>query len=223
MYEELNAYRSWNSALLKYFFPTGKEDAILYLDENVLEQVANEAGIRKSDLLSWSEHLLTSTLLSSEPLNSFVLGWAGYTGNRISDVAKAKTWEKLVKELINQKFTDGTPAYFAMLCAIMLLASIAGAFHPGIKKEAQKYLGESYSKKPGELIDPLLQQLHKDKRSFNANRMLCGKLRHISRIQYHLVLRKEQREDFIDFLEINNLKWGYETYDFFVNNILVPA
>ena len=105
----------------------------------------------------------------------------------------------------------------------MLLASIAGAFHPGIKKEAQKYLGEKYSKKPGELIDPLLQQLHRDKRSFNANRMLCGKLRHISRIQYHLVLRKEQREDFIDFLEINNLMWGYETYDFFVNNILVPA
>ena len=223
MYEELNAYRNWNSALLKYFFPTGKEDAILYIDENVLAQVANEANLRKADSLSWSESLLSSTLLASESLNSFVGEWAGYTGSSISSVGKARTWEKLVEELIKQKFGDGSPAYFAMLCSIMLLASIAGAFHPGIKKEAQKYLGEKYSKKPGELIDPLLQQLHRDKRSFNANRMLCGKLRHISRIQYHLVLRKEQREDFIDFLEINNLRWGYETYDFFVNNILVPA
>lgn len=223
MYKELNLYRNWNTALLRYFFPTGKEDAILYLDENVLVQVAHDFNIQKPEGLTWSESLLSSTLLSGDALSSFVGEWAGYTGSRTTSIGRARSWEKLVEELTNLKFSDGTPAYFAMICAIMLLASIAGAHHPSIKKEAQKYLGEKYSKKPGELIDPLLQQLHKDKRSFNANRMLCGKLRHISRMQYHLVLRKEQRDDFIDFLEVNNLRWEYETYDFFVNSILVPA
>lgn len=222
MYKSLNHYRAWNAALLKYFFPIGNEDAILYLDENVLVQIACEANLQKAENLTWTDYLLSSTLLTGEAFNSFVSGWAGYTGNNISSVGKAKSWPKLVEELSKLKFADGTPAYFAMLCSIMLLASIAGADHSAIKKVAEKYLGAGYSKKTGELIEPLLQQLHKDKYTFNANR-LCGKQRHMGRIRYHLVLRKEQREDFIDFLEVNDLKWGYETYEFFINNTLVPA
>ena len=222
MYKELNNYRAWNTALLKYFFLTGKDDAILYLDENVLAQIANESGLKKPEGSTWTDFLLSSTLLAGDAFNSFVREWSSYTGTYGSPIIRTKSWSKLVEELTKLKFVDGTPAYFAMLCAIMRLASIAGAIHSNIKQEAEKYLGAGYTKKTGELIDPLLQQLHKDKPSFNPNR-LCGKQKHIARIRYHLVLRKEQREDFIDFLEVNNLKWEFETYEFFINNILVPA
>ena len=222
MYKELNSYKAWNAALLKYFFPTGKEDAILYIDENVLKQIANESGLNETEGLTWTADLLSSTLLADEAFNSFVGGWSKYTGSYSSSIGKTKSWPKLVEELTKSKFADGTPAYFAMLCAIMCLASMAGANHSRIKRKARIYLGEKNSQKTGELIEPLLQQLHKDKPSFNPNR-LCGKQRHIGRIRYHLVLQKEQREDFIDFLEVNNLKWEFETYEFFINNILVPA
>lgn len=223
MYEEINLYRKWNTALLDYFFPAGNEDAILYLDENVLAQIAQQSNeLYKPNDITWSEYLLSSTLLSGEALNAFAGDWSYYTGTQTS-IGRASSWNRLVEELTRLKFSDGTPAYFAMICSIMLLASIAGAHHARIKREAQKYLGQTYSRSVGELIDPLLQQLHKDKPSFNANRMLCGNMRHISRIKYHLVLRKEMRDDFIDFLEVNNLRWGYESYEFFINNILVPA
>ena len=52
MYKSLNHYRAWNTALLKYFFPTGNEDAILYLDENVLVQIACEANLQKAENLA---------------------------------------------------------------------------------------------------------------------------------------------------------------------------
>ena len=105
----------------------------------------------------------------------------------------------------------------------MLLASLQGANHRQIKEKAKEYLGENYASNPGILIDPLLQQLHTDHPCFNPDRMICGSQRHISRIKYHLVLKKSMREDFVDFIEVNNLHWQYESYTFFVNNILIPA
>ena len=223
MQEVVWEYCQWNKALYEYFFPEEGKDAILYLDENVIKTIALQANIQEKYGQTLEELFLSSTLISREKIRCFGDDKLLFKG--CSDkLLKVKKWDQLVDILRSLKFSsDNVPAYFGMLCSIMYLASKVGANHREIKLLAKKYLGDDYSKKPGELVEPLLQQLHKDNPGFNANRMICGTQRHMSRIKYHLVLKTDVRNDFIDFLEINNLKWEYETYDFFINNILVPA
>ena len=222
MSDPTKEYTKWNSALWNYFFPTRQENPVLYLDEMVLAQVAEENKFEKTEGESWEQQFLSSTLLSSDSFDVFKREWFLKTGESNSTVPKSRTWEKLVESLMSRKL-EGHPAYFGMLCAVMLLASIREPDHSAIKKEAQKYLGDNYSKKPGELVDSLLHRLHTDCPAFDSDRMICGKQKNISRLKYHLVLKKKERDDFIDFLEIYNLQWKYEPYSFFINNILVPA
>ena len=222
MFDIINRYCEWNSALWGYFFPSEEENAILYIDETILTQVAERNHIRIENDQDLTRQFLSSTLFNAADFQLFKEGWAMRMGDRSTGVPIARTWDKLVISLIPLK-ADGYPAYFAMLCAIMLLASLQGANHKQMKEKAKEFLGENYSSNPGMLIDPLLQQLHTDHPSFNPDRMICGSQRHMSRIKYHLVLKKSMREDFVDFLEVNNLQWQYESYTFFVNNILVPA
>ena len=222
MFGPINKYCEWNSALWRYFFPSKEENAILYIDETVLTQVAEINHIKHEEGQDWTHQFLSCTLLSGDDFESFKLFWEDRTGDRKTLIPSARTWNSLVERLMTLK-ADKYPAYFAMLCAIMLLASLQGANHTRIKEKAREYLGEDYDSNPGMLIEPLLQQLHADHPCFNPDRMICGSQRHMSRIKYHLVLKKSMREYFVDFLEVNNLHWQYESYSFFVNNILIPA
>lgn len=235
MFDTVNKYCKWNSALWRYFFKPNereKEDSneeekeidILYIDETVLKRVTKvkNSSIKREEGQDLIHQFLSCTLLSAYDRESFKLEWEDRTGDRHTRIPSAKNWDDLVKGLMDLK-ADGCPAYFAMLCAIMLLANLQGANHTQIKEKAKEYLGKDYNSKPGELIDPLMQQLHTDHPSFNPDRMICGNQKHMSRIKYHLVLKKSMRDDFIDFLEVNNLRWQYESYTFFVNDILIPA
>lgn len=195
---------------------------ILYIDETVLTQVAEINHIKHEEGQDLVHQFLSCSLLGADDFYNFKLYWGERTGDSKTRIPSAKTWDSLVERLMPLK-ADGYPAYFAMLCAIMLLASLQGANHTRIKEKAREYLGEDYSSNPGMLIEPLLQQLHADHPCFNPDRMICGSQRHISRIKYHLVLKKSMREDFVDFLEVNNLQWQYESYSFFINSILIPA
>ena len=222
MYEEINSYREWNKALFDFYFPTRNEDALLSVDTDIINDHINKTNISKSADVSWVDAFFAPTLLSGESLSNFASEWNSFTGKN-SSIGSSRSWTALVRNLCNLRFPDETPAYFAILCSILLLASIAGTKHANINKEAKKYLGPRSNDRPGELVDMLLQQLHADVPGFNPNRMLYGSRRHISRIHYHLVQKKKDRDDFIDFIEVNNLKWEYEPYDFYINNILIPA
>lgn len=220
-------YSSWNRALLKHFFPTGNENPILYLDETLLENVAKENRIGEKGN-SFSEDLLSCTLISQNNIGTFFNALANAAGNH--NLNGCRTWNDLVTRLMNSTlpytYTDQNirtiqvPAYFAMLCSIMLLASRNGANHEAMTPEANTYLNRNTH--PGALVDDLMQQLHINFQSFDPDRMV-GNQRHMGRIKYHLVLTKSQRDDFIDFVEVNNLKWEYGTYESFVNDVLVPA
>ena len=144
------------------------------------------------------------------------------------NIAGIKDWNGLVGRLkgltlsyIDQNANTKVPAYFAMLCSIMLLASRNGADHRAMNNEARQYLSVDRCN-PGTLIDELMQQLHRDFPDFDPDRMVGGQ-RHMGRIKYHLVLNKAQRDNFIDFIEVNNLRWECSSFESFVNDILVPA
>lgn len=211
-------YKEWNNALWTYFFPEGIEDPVLALDDNLLREIGENANIRCIGQ-NWGDDLLIKSLISEDNFREFRYDWRLVVGNNCNSAR----WDQLVSFLENETL-DGKPAYFAMLCAIMFIASTIDnrVTHAFILNKAKYYLGEAYNGRVGEFVDELLQCLHRDQISFNPDKMDVSQ-RNMSRIKYHLVLRPDQRKDFIDFLEVGNLKWEEGSYADYANGILIPA
>lgn len=248
MENKLESYLQWNKALWNYYFPIGDEDQdpILYLDENLLKEIGTVSGFSCND---WGDDFLSKILIDNEDLVEFKKEWRPYIlrnkrlknheDSRLLDVdcnslKKVRNWETLVCFLmsgLNIKPDDKTPLYFAMLCAIIYLASSQGADHTKMKTLAKHYLGEGYRGKVGELVYDLMKKLHSDQPSFNYENKIVSfnkkevvfTQRNMSRIKYHLLLKAKERQDFIDFLEVGNLQWNEGSYADYANYILLPA
>ncbi len=224
MFEEVNDYCQWNKALWDYFF--SKENPIIYLDKHLIEEIGKKSLIKAVD---FEDDFLSKALFNKQKVSNFVRDWRSRTGKSISTIQGSPcrkdidkwTFKDLCYFLMTEDL-DGIPAYFGMLCAIMYLACTKGANHTKIKNRAKDYLESDYNDHVGELIDDLFRHLHHDIGSFDPDRMICGQQRHMSRIKFHTILRASDREDFIDFLEINDLKWDYELYSDFINDRVIP-
>ena len=207
-------YKEWNDALWRYFFPVGDESPILYIDDNIIQQIGTNAKIESDNI---TDDFLHKTLLSECCIKEFATDWHTWNGY---SYCSAKQWDDISLFLCG-RFLGDTPAYFALLCAIMYVACTTEPKHKPMKAFARKYLGDNYAGKFGELIDSLFLQLRKDVPSFFETITITQK--NSSRLRYHSGLRPSDREDFIDFLEINKLKWEYELYHEFINDRLIPA
>ena len=75
MFGPINKYCEWNSALWRYFFPSKEENAILYIDETVLTQVAEINHIKHEEGQDWTHQFLSCTLLSGDDFESFKLSF----------------------------------------------------------------------------------------------------------------------------------------------------
>ena len=71
MFGTINKYCEWNSALWRYFFPSNEDNAILYIDETVLTQVAELYQIEHEEGLNWAHQFLSCTLLSANDFQQF--------------------------------------------------------------------------------------------------------------------------------------------------------
>lgn len=218
----MHCYAKWNKALFEYFFPQRKEDPLLFVDDALLNDIGSSifSEEEKGDN-NWTDFFLRCVLFNEEQIKSVREFF------KITDGREAKTWSSIVEYLIEKEIKiDSIPSYFAIICAIMYVAQKTGADHSKMKSFVKRYLE---IEKPifAERVDDLFTQLNKDYPSFNHQRMvsrreLSTKV-NISRIKYHLVLKKRERDDFIDFIEVNNLKWEDGTYKYFADSYLLPS
>lgn len=218
----MQCYAKWNDALFKYFFPQRQEDPLLFVDDALLNEIGNSIFFEEEkEDNSWTDFFLLYVLFNEDQIQDFKEDF------KIRDGRTASTWNSIVTYLLSEETKiDNIPSYFAIICAIMYVAQKQGADHSKMKTFAKCYL-EIDSLKFAERIDELFTQLNKDCPSFNhqrmvSNRELSTKV-NISRIKYHLVLSKKEREDFIDFIEVNNLKWEDGTYKDFADSYLLPS
>ena len=217
-------YIEWNRALWMYFFGDPQHpNTILYVDENVLKSVANQAGMALVDGVTLEEDFLSCTFVNVD--NNFRREWMECTGGTWGTFGDG--WIPFVNFVIKEKIAD-IPAYFAIICAIMYAACKYDKItHPKINEIASKYSTQVFGGRsancPGSYIESLFTQLHKDMPEFNADRMVRGTQRFVSRIKFHQVLRGDERKELINFLEVNNLKWEYDSFVDYANNILIPA
>lgn len=214
----ITKYKEWNTALWYYFFPEGNEDPVLHLDNNLLKEIGEKGRIECNG--SWEKDFLGKVFLPEKTFVGFWEKWRIEKGKSCS----VKNWDEFVDLLFNETLNN-IPAYFAILCGIMYIACTIEdkLTHQKIKEKAQEYLGKNYIKKPGELVNKLMAKLHRNVRSFNPDKMVCGNQTNMSRIKYHLVLKPNERKDFIDFLEVGNYRWEEGPYADYANNILIPA
>ena len=217
----MQCYAKWNKALFEYFFPTKKEDPLLFVDDALLDDIgSNNFSEEEKDDNSWTDFFLLYVLFNNEQIGDFINDFHVCYGGDI------RSWNSVVSYLLNnEKKIDNIPSYFAMICAIMYAAQKRGANRTEIRDFANEYLDNAST--ISDRIHELFTQLNKDCPSFNHRRMvshreLSTKV-NISRIKYHLVLKKKDRDDFIDFIEVNNLKWEDGTYKEFADSYLLPS
>ena len=217
----MQCYAKWNKALFEYFFPQRREDPLLFVDDALLNEIgSNIFPEEEKDDNSWAEFFLLYVLFNKGQIKDFINDF------HIHYKSDIRSWNSVVTYLLNnEKKIDNIPSYFAMICAIMYAAQKRGANRTEIRDFASEYLENAPT--ISDRIDELFTQLNKDCPSFNhqrmvSNRELSTKV-NISRIKYHLVLSKKEREDFIDFIEVNNLKWEDGTYKDFADSYLLPS
>lgn len=218
----MQCYSKWNKALFEYFFPSRNEDPLLFVDDALLNDIgSNNFSEEEKEDNSWTDFFLLYVLFNEDQIkdlkNDFHVCYGG-------DI---RSWNSMVTYMLDDvKKIDDIPSYFAIICAIMYVAQKEGAVHEKMNVFARKYF-ENATTQLATRIHDLFTQLNKDCPSFNHRRMvslreLSSKV-NISRIKYHLVLKKKDRDDFIDFIEVNNLKWEDGTYKDFADSYLLPS
>ena len=221
-------YLKWNEAFWNYFFNETYSNPIIYIDENIIEKISQAEGLEKEEFLS-------ACVFNENEVRQFLSDWRNVTGKQFnSNSRRLNEWSSLVLQMTTApndqvaiydnvgRVKKMIPSFFGFICVIMYAACKGGTTHPKIKKIIQNLTGLELSK-VGELIHPLFEKLHEQYPSFDHDRRLNdGKLKNISKIKYHTVLKPEEREDFIDFLEINNLEWKYESFEEYCDEILIP-
>ena len=218
----MQCYAKWNKALFEYFFPQRKEDPLLFVDDALLNEIGSKQFSEdEKDDNSWAEFFLLYVLFNKEQIEDFTEDFhVRYRGD-------IRSWNSMVAYLLNdEKKIDDIPSYFAIICAIMYVAQKKGAVHEQMNEFARNYF-ENNTTKLATRIHDLFTQLNKDCPSFNHQRMVSHRTLsikvNISRIKYHLVLKKKEKDDFIDFIEVNNLKWEDGTYKDFADSYLLPS
>lgn len=215
-------YAKWNKALFEYFFPQRNENPLLFVDDALLDEKGSTIfSEEEKGENSWTDFFLRYVLFNEDRITDFKKDF------HIVDGRVASTWNSIVAYLISEEpQIDSIPSYFAMICAIMYVAQKEGAAHEQMNEYARKYFEDDTTTLATRIHD-LFTRLNKDCPSFDHQRMVS--LRelstrvNISRIKYHLVLKKKDRDDFIDFIEVNNLKWEEGTYKDFADSYLLPA
>lgn len=217
----MQCYAKWNKALFEYFFPQRQENPLLFVDDTLLSDIGSKI-FRAEEIgdNSWTDFFLRYVLFNEERIKDFK---KDYHIHYKSDI---RSWNSVVTYLLNnEKKIDNIPSYFAMICAIMYAAQKRGANRTEIRDFASEYLENAPT--ISDRIHELFTQLNKDCPSFNhkrwvSHREISTKV-NISRIKYHLVLKKKEKDDFIDFIEVNNLKWEGGTYKDFADSYLLPS
>ena len=218
----MQCYAKWNKALFEYFFPQRRETRLLFVDDALLNDIGSKIfSEEEKDDNSWTDFFLLYVLFNEDQIKDFKKDY------HIEDGRVASSWNSIVTYLlIEEPQIDNIPSYFANICAIMYAAQKEGADHSKMKSFVKDYL-EIENLTFAERVDELFTQLHKDCPSFNHQRMVSHRTLstkvNISRIKYYLVLTKKEREDFIDFIEVNNLKWEDGTYKEFADSYLLPS
>ena len=215
-------YAKWNKALFEYFFPQGQKDPLLFVDDNLINDIGGKIFLEEDKgENNWVDFFLHCVLFNKEQIKDFIDDFhVCYRGD-------IRSWNSVVTYLLDDvEKIDDIPSYFAIICAIMYVAQKEGAVHEQMNVFARKYFGNETTTLATRIHD-LFTKLNKNCPSFNHKRMvsrreLSTKV-NISRIKYHLVLKKKEKDDFIDFIEVNNLKWESGTYKEFADSYLLPS
>ena len=123
-------YSKWNKVLWEHFFSTKEANPVLYIDNDLLDGLGKKNGLLKDE--SVESAFLRNTLISPDQIINFRREMRACAVWDVNKDGEIKKWSDIVNVLMKYKRNE-VPAYFAMLCAILYLASTQGADHTKMK------------------------------------------------------------------------------------------
>lgn len=212
-------YRAWNAALYGYFFDNDDQQVLLYVDDDVLEEIGKSSPIITEDLNgeTYSEHFLSATCIKQSDRALFP--------KTNHDRTDRPLLYKLMERMSRMSNED------ADICrclpfAVMILYFFQKGDNEGkrteraVKAHIMSYLGqkESFS---FSVVEKMWAAIEKNGGENFASSQLAerSKQPYVGRLKFHLVLKKKDKDAFIKVLKNNFLVWDeqQETFSDFIN------
>lgn len=212
-------YRAWNVALYGYYFDNDDQQVLLYVDDDVLEEIGKSSTSITEDLngKTYSEHFLSATCIKKfdriyfpktsqdrddYPLLYKLMERMSRVSNKDNDICRCLPFAVMLLYFFQKGDNDGKRTERAVEGHIM------------------SYLGqkESFS---FSVVEKLWAAIEKNGGDNFASSQLAEKSKqpYVGRLKFHLVLKKKDKDAFIIVLKNNHLVWDeqQETFSDFIN------
>lgn len=212
-------YRAWNVAMYGYYFDNDDQQVLLYVDDDVLEEIGKRSNIITEDLngKTYSEHFVSATCIKKLDRSSF----PKTSQDRNNYPLLYKLMERMSR--VSNKDAD---ICMCLPFAVMLLyffqkGDIDGKrTEQAVKSHIMSYLGEKESFNFS-VVEKLWAAIEKNGGENFASSQLAEKAKqpYVGRLKFHLVLKKKDKDAFITVLKNNHLDWDeqQETFSDFIN------
>ena len=231
---ELELYKQWNDAFYEHFFGGERDNVILYVDNEIINEIGHRLDPEDEDPINT---FFTTVLMS--PDERFVFAREIYRNNcgftLVQDYVRDNNIFYLAKELA-EKGNTSKNKYIKLPC-LNYLVFIVYAFQYGIndvraanpqwkyvKETIDYYLGETISVVDiGPTVNSLFAAVSNCQPNFDSN-LTAGVQPYVGRIKYQFVLNNVERRLLYDIMASHKLKWDEDRigYAEFANRNILP-
>ena len=214
MNELNNAYKrydAWNRALYAFYFDKESQDVVLYVDDDVLNEVGANNPLIKEDLKgkTYPEHFIDSTCIK----RSDRIYFPKLTSDRRDDLS-------LYNLVLRSTQFRPKPGKIECLAFAVLMIYLYQKGRTEI--EIRQYFNSKIGNEgfTFTIIDVLWKSIAICDRRFASESLADGaKQPYVGRLKYHLVLSRKYTKAFLEVLTAHQLRWDeqQESFSSFIN------
>lgn len=229
---ELELYKQWNDAFYDHFFGGGRDDVILYVDNEIINEIGHRLDPEDDDPINT---FFTTVLMYPEERRTFARDISincGFT--LVQDDIRNNNIFYLAKELAERG--NNPRNNFLRLPCLNFLVFIIYTFQYGLEDERAEhpqwhlvsdvinhYLGENITNDRAATVEQLFRAVSNSQPNFDSN-LKTGEQPYVGRIKYQFVLNSTERRQLFDIMASHKLKWEEDRigYAEFANRNILP-
>lgn len=230
---KLELYKQWNDAFYEHFFGGERDNVILYVDNEIINEIGHRLDPEDEDPINT---FFTTVLMS--PDERFVFAREIYRNNcgftLVQDDIRDNNIFYLAKELA-EKGNNPRNNYLRLPC-LNYLVFIIYTFQYGQEDERAEhpqwrwvsdvindYLGENITNDRAATVEQLFKAVSDSQPNFDSN-LTAGVQPYVGRIKYQFVLNNVERRQLYDIMVSHHLRWDEDriSYAEFANRNILP-
>ena len=215
--EYIQRYCEWNKALHKFYIENGDDEIILYVDDNVLDNIGKTSDAIKNDLManeSYTEHFLNTVITNQEHLKRLYINPTRQQFSLNSVIQNLSQTPATTHRIgINKDIIHCLP-FTILILYLYARHNTEGGIKKFLQEKGQTQIGF-------DIIPKLWERIEKDTNGrFNASRLAEGSTQpNVGRMKFHLLVSPAQRAQYKNILRDNNLVWDeiQDDFAYFIN------